>query len=792
MSSTIEVERDGRVRLFRDYLRKNSIDVAVVQDMQDLYWLCGHNSPGAPRGQMLLVSQTELFVSSRILEVTNSVIHPTLGGSGYVEGECPITHLAVNIIKQAPKTVGLQMQADRLTPADSKLLTNLLNKAGVQIVDFSGVVRAMRASKSAHELTIMRRAGELCAHSMHAAITAGGQPGASEDTVAAAACGTQRNQGGDWVAYPPFVCVGKNAMRGHYAASDALVKVSPGEVLFCELAGCYQRYHVAMMRTMYVGTSLPPAMAKAQKNVKAALQAMREAAVPGAMPPAVHEAAEAKLRPLLADGWIISQRSGYCIGIGFPVDWGEADEIITRSLTDGSEKPLPNNATLHLIPWIRHPVFGCIGISDTVVVQPGGAQSLLPSWKPPEEVILIEPQYPSLKQALSVEKVLGDLIQTPSPLRRVDANEGLGLDFSILIKDEGARLGQKSFKALGGSYAMCCELQSETDAARNTLDQLKRRPGEAVRTFATASDGNHGAGVAWAAKTLGHKAVVYFPRGVAQSRVDTASNLGADVRVSSVSYDKTVALAREEAKKNGWTLVQDTAWPGYTEVPSNIQAAYKLIALEVTRELERTQTRPTHILLQVGVGSFAAAITEFMREALHRSVRVITIEPQGSACLFASLKAGVKTDLALDVPETICAGLDCCVVSDIAWPTLRDEVDVGVTITDRVSADGLRALHSIGFTAGESGAATGVGFLRAISKCPKQCKLLGLNSSSCVLMFNTESTTAPSTTAAILAGERYVGSPTPAQDLKLHYVPKDRFEAYWAADLQAKLARSKL
>jgi diaminopropionate ammonia-lyase len=125
--------------------------------------------------------------------------------------------------------------------------------------------------------------------------------------------------------------------------------------------------------------------------------------------------------------------------------------------------------------------------------------------------------------------------------------------------------------------------------------------------------------------------VVWFPKGVTQSRVDTAEGLGAKVVVSKVPYDETVALASKTARDNGWTLVQDTAWEGYHEVPTDIMAAYKLIALEAVEAMQKSKVKPTHVLLQVGVGSFAAAIAQYFREcAWTKDARIITLEPAGS------------------------------------------------------------------------------------------------------------------------------------------------------------------
>ena len=275
----------------------------------------------------------------------------------------------------------------------------------------------------------------------------------------------------------------------------------------------------------------------------------------------VDRAAHAEMAPMLEHGWVISQRKGYSTGIGYYTDWGEATDInIIPAIVD---RKIPLHATLHVIPWIRHPVYGGVGFSDTVVVMHNGAESLLSDKKPAEKVILIKPNTPHLQEALSVREFFKGTITEPSPLRKIEANGPAELGCTVLVKDESCRLGQKSFKALGGAYTAAMKLSKVASTAnsnprKTNFADFVRKEGEKVEVFATASDGNHGAGLAWSANKLGHKAVVWFPNSVAQSRVDTARALGAEVRVSPVGYDETVVLAAETAQKEGWHLVQDT------------------------------------------------------------------------------------------------------------------------------------------------------------------------------------------------------------------------------------------
>mmetsp|Transcript_15896 Transcript_15896/g.20628 ORF Transcript_15896/g.20628 Transcript_15896/m.20628 type:complete len:838 (+) Transcript_15896:124-2637(+) len=782
----IEDERMLRVETFRKYMLNNNIDVAVIQCMTDIHWLSGFNTPGAPRGQSLIISKDMIFISSRILEVTNAMKHKMLiqHSIGHDEGEDPIEFLTKNILKLNPKTVGWELNSDRTIPIDAyNLNLNLIN-AKCNVIDISGIIRIMRISKSQNELALMRRAGEIASHSMNKAInyTLNTMTGATENTIAGIAVQASRDFGGDYAAYPPFICVGSNACLGHYAASQVEVPVQCGKSVFYELPGVFQKYHCALMRTAFVlgpdakTQELPDYLKLAESCVQAALTAMKRAAVPGAYPCEVHMAGEEQLQPLFELGWANSQRSGYSIGLGFATDWGECDAIMIRKMVVGNERPLPVFSTLHLIPWVTHPIYGAVGLSDTVVVECAskGAVSLLPDNKPKEQITVIpftSDRLPHLKQAKDVIHIFGDLLSTPTPLVEFppSSNEkdvssesesaNLNLRFTVFVKDESYRLGQNAFKSLGGGYACVRELMRRkgiTDISSCTLNDLKRKDDEDIVTFTTATDGNHGAGLAWAAKMLGHRAVVYLPKVAAASRVQRVADLGGEVHSTDLLYDDVVIMVAEQAQTKGWVVIQDTAWEGYTQVPTDITSAYKVIAHEALQSMqENGGLPPTHVILQVGVGTFAAGMTQYIREALGRGVKILTVESKKANCLQQSIRRGVKTDFVAeeasdgDNKPTWCAGLDCGVVSDIAWPVLRNEVNAAVSISDGVAADGVRVLRNCGLRSGESGAATGVGFLRAIDE--KQARDLGLDEHSRVLVVNTEGTTDPVATDSILS-----------------------------------------
>lgn len=165
----------------------------------------------------------------------------------------------------------------------------------------------------------------------------------------------------------------------------------------------------------------------------------------------------------------------------------------------------------------------------------------------------------------------------------------------ILVKDEAYRFDLNAFKMLGGAYAiarlLCDEFKLDINAF--DFDKLKNDITEKM-TFATATDGNHGRGVAWAANKLGQNAVVYMPKGAADERVNNIRALGAECIVTDMNYDDTVRLAIKTADDNGWKVVQDTAWEGYTEIPTWIMQGYTTMAAEAVDQMKAMAVeRPT-------------------------------------------------------------------------------------------------------------------------------------------------------------------------------------------------------
>ncbi|MFY0546041.1 diaminopropionate ammonia-lyase [Brevibacillus sp. H7] len=344
----------------------------------------------------------------------------------------------------------------------------------------------------------------------------------------------------------------------------------------------------------------------------------------------------------------------------------------------------------------------------------------------------------------------------PTPLVKLERlAEVLGVG-SIYVKDESHRFGLNAFKVLGAAYAMgrylCQQLGKQPEEITFDYlrsDEVKRQIGSV--TFVTATDGNHGRAVAWAARQFGQKAVVYLPKGTACQRVEAIRETGSEAIVTDVNYDDAVRLSRQAAEENGWQVVQDTAWEGYTEIPTWIMQGYTTMVAEAIDQLRSEATdRPTHVLLQAGVGSMAGAVLGCLVDRYGSDCpRTVIVEPHAADCVYRSVAIGDGKPHAVEGDlHTIMAGLACGEPNPIGWEILRDYADAYVSCPDYVAANGMRILASPPgndkrVVSGESGA-VGIGLLAEIMQRGELQELkeqLQLGADSVVLCFSTEGDT---------------------------------------------------
>lgn len=328
---------------------------------------------------------------------------------------------------------------------------------------------------------------------------------------------------------------------------------------------------------------------------------------------------------------------------------------------------------------------------------------------------------------------------------------------NIFIKDESYRFGLNAFKVLGGSYAIAkyigerLGLDLEDLTAEKLLSkEVKEALGDI--TFVTATDGNHGRGVAWTAQQLGQKCVVVMPDGSAIERRDRIRAHGAKCDImEGMNYDDCVRYADQYAKDHNGVMVQDTAWPGYEKIPTWILQGYGTMAKEAKDQMEALGYKASHIFLQAGVGSLASGVTGYFASTYPGEEKpfIGIVEPEKANCIFKTAQADDgKIHNVTGKMDTIMAGLACGEPVTIGWPVLESYANAFLSIPDKAAARGMRVLGNPlrgdeRVISGESGAAP----LGALSEILQRKDLediktaLGLNEDSVILLFSTEGDT---------------------------------------------------
>ena len=343
---------------------------------------------------------------------------------------------------------------------------------------------------------------------------------------------------------------------------------------------------------------------------------------------------------------------------------------------------------------------------------------------------------------------------------------------ALLVKDESKRFGLNAFKGLGGLYALtrvvCRELGLDwqnTDFAALQAPENRRRIENMV--FVTATDGNHGRGVAWAAGMLGCKAHVYMPAGSAEARAQAIREVGrAEATIIPFGYDEAVRYAARMARENGWYLIQDTSWEEYREVPTWIVQGYTTMAMEAAEQMDAMGLRPTHVFVQAGVGAMAGGVVGYLAGRYEENKPLFAVvEPENIPCIYESAQScdGEAHTAKVQQP-TIMAGLNCGEPCTITWPVLRDYAGWYFKCPDNVAAHGMRMLArgAVPVVSGESGAVT-AGLAHLLGCCPEAAELkakLGLDSEAVVLCISTEGDTDPENYRKIVFENEYPFSVT--------------------------------
>ena len=304
----------------------------------------------------------------------------------------------------------------------------------------------------------------------------------------------------------------------------------------------------------------------------------------------------------------------------------------------------------------------------------------------------------------------------PTPLVHlpfVAAELGVG---HVVVKQENDRFGLPAFKFLGASHAVS-----------RALDES---PGS---TVVAATDGNHGRAVARMAAMLGAPARIFVPTSITREAQEAIAGEGAQLTVLDVPYDDVVLHARSVAESEGGILVQDSAWPGYERIPGWIVEGYSTLFLEADEQLAALGLTPDLVTVPTGVGALAVAAVDHFRRG--SGVSIVVVEPDGAACVLASLAAGEP--VAVPTALTIMNGLNCGVVSPGAWPPMRDGVDAAITVSDDAARQAVLDLRSLGVDSGPCGAAS-LAAARAICASPERRRDTGLTEESVLVLLSTE------------------------------------------------------
>ena len=314
---------------------------------------------------------------------------------------------------------------------------------------------------------------------------------------------------------------------------------------------------------------------------------------------------------------------------------------------------------------------------------------------------------------------------SPTPLINLsELSHELNLN-KIFYKDESKRFDLKSFKGLGGAYAV----QKISKGNKNIV-------------VSTATAGNHGRSVAWGAKRLGLKCKIFISEFVSDARGQAMANLGAEVIKVKGNYENSLIECIKQSTKNGWQIVQDVAWDNYLLVPKYTMAGYSVMMKEIFDQLDNNEI--THIILQAGVGGMAGAMIAGIARYLKNIPITIVVEPDSAACVLESIRSGKieKIDIKR---ESLMGGMSCGEVSLVPWEILKNSVKYCISLPDDDIAKTMKLLGNGSFSeekiiAGENSAP---GVISLIASCEDQKikKDLNLNSNSNVLIIGCEGDT---------------------------------------------------
>jgi diaminopropionate ammonia-lyase len=327
----------------------------------------------------------------------------------------------------------------------------------------------------------------------------------------------------------------------------------------------------------------------------------------------------------------------------------------------------------------------------------------------------------------------------------------------VFVKDESSRLGLPAFKVLGASWAVYRALEDrlgEGFGDWEEIGELEERL-ESLRplSLVAATDGNHGRAVARVARLLDLGAKIFVPGDMAAARREAIAGEGAEVIVVDGTYDEAVERSAGEAGERG-LVISDMSWPGYERIPSWVIEGYSTMLWEIDDELERrNEEGPDLVIVQVGVGAFAAAVARHFRSPrMSPRPKLVGVEPVNADCLLESVAAGRIVSVPGPHDSTM-SGLNCGRPSLVAWPIVSRGIDLLVAVDDKPAHEAMRLAAESGVVSGETGAA-GLGGLLEILRAEgaEFRRTLGVGGETRILLFNCEGATDPEAYRRIIAG----------------------------------------
>jgi len=311
---------------------------------------------------------------------------------------------------------------------------------------------------------------------------------------------------------------------------------------------------------------------------------------------------------------------------------------------------------------------------------------------------------------------------SPTPLISLNKlSEKLKLN-KIFYKDESKRFHLKSFKALGGAYAV-----------------EKVTKGNKKIIISTATAGNHGRSVAWGSKKLGLKCKIFISEYVSEFRAEVMKSFGADVIRVKGNYDNSLKECIKQSKQNNWQIVQDVAWEDYKLIPKLTMAGYSVMMKEISEQINNQKI--SHIILQAGVGGMAAAMVAGIARYLNYIPKIIIVEPESAACVLESIKSGKIKKITVE-KESLMGGMSCDEVSLVPWQILKNSTDHCVTVSDDYISKTVKYLANSEFSDEKiiGGECSAPGIISLVGLCNNTeiSNKINLNEESNVLLFGCE------------------------------------------------------